>query len=99
MSNSAARQQLLPALIEHPERSPGELAKEMDLIQEGDEDAIMKDVDAALDKYPDKVKDFHQGKKGLLGMFMGEVMKSSKGKADPVKARQLILEELEKRKQ
>ena len=36
------------------------------------------------------------GKKGLIGLFMGEVMKLSKGKADPKLANQLVRRELEK---
>jgi aspartyl-tRNA(Asn)/glutamyl-tRNA(Gln) amidotransferase subunit B len=36
-----------------------------------------------LAKYPDKVAEYQSGKTGLLGLFVGEVMKASKGKADP----------------
>ena len=38
---------------------------------------------AALAKFPDKVAEYRGGKTGILGLFMGEVMKLSKGKADP----------------
>ena len=44
----------------------------------------------------DKVKEYKKGKKGLIGLFMGEVMKLSKGKADPKLANQLLIRELEK---
>jgi len=40
------------------------------------------------------VNEFKKGKKGLLALFVGEVMKETRGKADPVLANQLILEKL-----
>ena len=40
--------------------------------------------------------EYKNGKKGLLGLFMGEVMKLSKGKADPKLANKLLILELEK---
>ena len=43
-----------------------------------------------------KVTEYKEGKKGLIGLFMGEVMKLSKGKADPKLANQLVKEALEK---
>lgn len=98
VSLSAAQQKLLPAFTGKPEGDPEDLAREMDLLLETGEDIIMKQVRDALDKYPDKIKEYYQGKKGLLGLFMGEVMKSSGGKADPAKANRLIQEELERRK-
>jgi aspartyl-tRNA(Asn)/glutamyl-tRNA(Gln) amidotransferase subunit B len=45
-----------------------------------------------------KVAEYHGGKTTLLGMFMGQVMKKSKGKADPKVASALIEQELEKMK-
>jgi len=38
---------------------------------------------------------YKKGKNGILGMFMGEVMKRSKGRADPKKANELLLKKLE----
>ena len=48
------------------------------------------------DAYPEKVKDYKEGKKGLIGLFMGEVMKLSKGKADPKLCNQMLRKILEK---
>ena len=48
-------------------------------------------------QYPEKVEEFNRGKKGLVGLFMGEVMKSSGGKIDPKAANRMIIEELNKR--
>jgi aspartyl-tRNA(Asn)/glutamyl-tRNA(Gln) amidotransferase subunit B len=51
-------------------------------------------VDAALMKMPDKVAEYKKGKKGLLGLFVGEVKKISKGKADPKLVNELLMEKL-----
>ena len=53
-------------------------------------------MEEAIAKYPEKVLEYKAGKKGLIGLFMGEVMKLSKGKADPKIANQLVREALEK---
>ena len=45
---------------------------------------------------PKKAAEYKSGKKGLIGLFMGEVMKLSGGKADPKLANQLVRKELEK---
>ena len=43
-----------------------------------------------LAKYPEKVQEYKNGKTGLLGLFVGEVMKASKGKADPRKTNEQV---------
>ena len=52
-------------------------------------------IDEVLAMFPEKVAEYKSGKKGLLGMFVGEVMKRSKGKADPKITNQIIYEKLE----
>ena len=47
-------------------------------------------------KYPEKVIEYKNGKVTLLGLFMGEVMKLSKGKADPKIANKLMKDELDR---
>jgi aspartyl-tRNA(Asn)/glutamyl-tRNA(Gln) amidotransferase subunit B len=49
-----------------------------------------------LAKYPEKVLEYKTGKVGVVGLFMGEVMKLSKGKADPKLANEMMLIELGK---
>jgi aspartyl-tRNA(Asn)/glutamyl-tRNA(Gln) amidotransferase subunit B len=95
VSHSAAAQKLFPALCQNPAKEPLEIAKELDLIQESDTGQLEEWVDAALAAYPDKVEEYRGGKKGVLGLFMGEVMKMSKGKADPKLANQLVRQKLE----
>ncbi|MDI1355704.1 MAG: Asp-tRNA(Asn)/Glu-tRNA(Gln) amidotransferase subunit GatB [bacterium] len=96
ISNSAASQRLFPELMEHPEKSAKEAAKELDLIQNSNSNELQGLVDAALAKFPEKIVEYKSGKVGLLGLFVGEVMKLSKGKADPKLLNQLVKETLEK---
>ena len=67
----------------------------MNVIQDSNEDSILPIIDAVLQEFPLKVEEYKNGKKGILGMFMGEVMKRSKGKADPKVANELIIKKLE----
>lgn len=95
VSNSSAYQRVFPQLIEQPERSPLEIAKELNLIQTADEDFLEKIVDTVLANNPDKVSAYRKGKKGLLGFFVGEVMRQSKGKAEPKTTNALLIKKLE----
>ncbi len=95
ISYSLAAQKLFPAMIGEPKTSPFQLALKLNLVQESDESALMELVDEALAAFPDKVEEYKNGKKGLIGLFMGEIMKKSRGKADPKKTNQLLREKLE----
>jgi aspartyl-tRNA(Asn)/glutamyl-tRNA(Gln) amidotransferase subunit B len=96
VSHSAASQKIFPELINQPGKSPEQLANDMNLIQKSDEAEITQFITQALAKFPDKIQEYKDGKKGLMGLFMGEVMKLSKGTVDPKVATQLLAKELEK---
>lgn len=96
ISNSAASQSVFPEMVKQPEKAPLQIAEELNLIQESDSNFLQEVIEASVSKYPDKVAEYKAGKKNLLGLFMGEVMKQSKGKADPKVASQLLREYLEK---
>lgn len=95
VSYTAASQKVYPELVQHPERSPLEIAQELNLIQDSDEDTIKPVIEAILAENEAKVLEYRSGKKGLMGMFMGQVMKKSKGKADPKIASKILTELLE----
>lgn len=95
VSNSIASQKIFPFMIAHPEKFPEQIAKENNLLQQRDEPALIEFVKQATAKYPEKAAEYKAGKKGLIGFFMGEVMKLSKGKADPKLANQLVKKMLE----
>ena len=64
------------------------------LIQNNSSDVIAEWVDQVLAANPDKVAEYKKGKKGLIGLFVGEVKKISKGQADPKLTTQLIEQKL-----
>lgn len=95
VSSSSAYQRLWPVLMEQKTTaSPAQLAAELNLLQSADTDFLEKLVSDVLARFPDKVAEYRKGKKGLLGLFMGEVMKASKGKADPQATTKLLEERL-----
>jgi aspartyl-tRNA(Asn)/glutamyl-tRNA(Gln) amidotransferase subunit B len=94
ISSSTAYQRLFPALLQSPEVSPSQLAVDLNLLQDTDADFLEKIADEVLARFPDKVAEYRKGKKGLLAMFMGELMKSSKGKADPKTATAILQRKL-----
>ena len=96
VSHTAAAQKLFPALAEQPSAQPAALAKSLDLLQNSDSGELQALVDQALSKYPEKITEYRSGKTGLLGMFVGEAMKLSKGKADPKLLNKLVKETLDK---
>jgi aspartyl-tRNA(Asn)/glutamyl-tRNA(Gln) amidotransferase subunit B len=95
VSNSVAAQQIFPQLIKNPESTAEEIARTQNLMQESDAGLLQELINEAINKYPDKVEAYRKGKTGLMGLFMGEVMKATKGKADPKLATQLLKEKLE----
>jgi len=96
ISFANAAQKLLPELIKNTGADVLHLATQLNLIQDSDEGAIDKMVEEVLNDFPAKVKEYKQGKKGLISMFMGEVMKKSKGKADPRMTNSLLQKKLNK---
>ena len=95
VSFSIASQRVFPELLKNPSKSALEVAQQLNVIQDSNEDSILPIIDAVLQEFPLKVEEYKNGKKGILGMFMGEVMKRSKGKAEPKVTNELINKKLE----
>lgn len=87
---SIASTKLLPVLVTAKDTTALQLATELNLLQVSDTNELETWVQVALDKMPDKVKEYQKGKKGLIGLFVGEVKKLSKGKADPKVVTELL---------
>ena len=94
---SMAAQKLLPIMLEDGKASPLALAAAMNLLQDAGDDEIVTWVQQVLDSMPDKVEEYTKGKKGLMGLFVGEVKKISKGKADPKITTDLLTAHLNKK--
>lgn len=96
VSYTIASQRIFKELIKNPAKTALQVAEENNLLQESDSNVLESLVEQALAKYPEKVAEYRGGKTGILGLFMGEVMKLSKGKADPKVANELVRKALEK---
>lgn len=95
VSFAVASQRLFPALLAGPQRPVRQIAQELNLLQDSNVGSLQPLIDEVLATFPDKVAAYQQGKKGLLGMFMGELMKRSQGKANPKLANELLRKSLE----
>ncbi len=96
ISNTAAAQQLFPELIRYPEKTATETATALNLFIDQSVEKLDAIIEQVLQLHPQKVTEYKKGKKGILSLFMGEVMKLSKGKIDPKVANRVLAEKLEK---
>ena len=91
-SNASAK--LLPAVIKNHHEPVKQLALQLQLIQIKNTDELKEWVTAVINKMPEKVSEYKRGKKGLMGLFVGEVKRLSKGKADLRSVTQMLEEVL-----
>ncbi len=91
---SIASTKVLAAVLDKPGTTPLQAATELNLIQVSNTSDIEAWINEVLNKMPEKVTEFKKGKKGLIGLFVGEVKKLSKGKADPKIATRMLEEKL-----
>ena len=92
--SQTAAQTVFSLLIEQPNASALDLATTNGLLQNRNTDTLQALVSEVLAANPDKVKQYRNGKKGLLGLFVGDVMKKTKGAADPKLVNELVMNEL-----
>jgi aspartyl-tRNA(Asn)/glutamyl-tRNA(Gln) amidotransferase subunit B len=94
VSFTIATGKLFSYLLNDPAKDPEQIAAEQNLIQQSDVSSLEPIIDEVLEKHAGKVIEYKKGKKGLLSLFVGEVMKRSKGKADPKATNEILLEKL-----
>ena len=75
-------------------KAPAAIVKERGLEQISDEDALAKAVDEALAANAEAVASYRSGKENALGFLVGQVMRTTQGKANPKMVRDLLLERL-----
>ena len=80
------------ALMAESGDNPEKIVEEKGLVQVTDSDAIEAVIDEVLASAPDNVAAYKNGKQGLFGWFVGQVMKASKGKANPGMVNALLQE-------
>jgi len=92
---NAAREQLLPAMIEQPLTDALTLAHELNLMMISDEGGLANAMEELIAKHPQEVARYRKGKKNLAGFFVGQLMREFKGKADPKQVNRIVREKLE----
>lgn len=75
-------------------KSPEEIIEEKGLVQIKDEGFIEEIIDKVLAENPDVVEKYRAGKKGVIGFFVGQVMKETRGKANPEIVNKILREKL-----
>jgi aspartyl-tRNA(Asn)/glutamyl-tRNA(Gln) amidotransferase subunit B len=92
INNATAKTVLVKA--QQTGKAPGKIVAEEGLGQVSDESALKGAIDKVLAAHPEEVESFRGGKEGLFGWFMGQVMRETRGKADPARTRELLEEAL-----
>ncbi|MFD0619866.1 Asp-tRNA(Asn)/Glu-tRNA(Gln) amidotransferase subunit GatB [Paenibacillus sp. GCM10027629] len=75
-------------------KAPQAIVEEKGLVQISDEGAIKAIVDKVVEANPQSVEDYRAGKDKAIGFLVGQVMKESRGKANPALVNQLLAERL-----
>lgn len=79
-------------------KAPKDIIEDKGLKQISSSDDLLPIVEEAVNSNPKSVADYHAGKKKALGYFVGQVMKATKGQANPELVNKLIVEALDARK-
>ena len=79
-------------------KEPADIIKAKGLEQISDEGALDDIISSVIDGNPDEVQKYLAGKEKLLQFLVGQVMKATKGKANPPKAAELLKAALEQRR-
>ncbi|MCL4115546.1 UNVERIFIED_CONTAM: hypothetical protein GTU68_006531 [Idotea baltica] len=82
ISASIAYQKLWPELLGEPQ-DPFQLCQKLNLMQTSDEDEITSLAREVINENPVQLAQYRKGKKGVIKFFMGQLMRRSKGKANP----------------
>ncbi|MGZ3923267.1 MAG: Asp-tRNA(Asn)/Glu-tRNA(Gln) amidotransferase subunit GatB [Flavisolibacter sp.] len=94
ISYGIAVQKVFPAVLKDPSLNIIQFIKNNELEVQSSQTEIEQLIDTALRKHSEKITEYKKGKKGLISLFVGEVMKLSKGKADAKLVTEKIIEKL-----
>ncbi len=89
-----AGQRIIEQMPEN-DKSPKEIAEELGLLGVVKEDEVLAAVKQAIDENPKAVKDYNDGQKASLNFLVGQVMRLTRGKADPGETVKLLKENIE----
>ncbi len=85
---------VLDYIMKNEESDVDSIIEKLGLKQVSDDGAILAIIDEILANNEDKVAEYKAGKEKLFGFFVGQVMKASKGSANPQKVNQLLKQRL-----
>ena len=92
--------EVLDALFESPEKAPMDIREgELGLEQISDSSAIQAVADQAIDENPKAVQDYMSGKETAVKFLVGQVMKATRGQANPALANEVLQQKLESLKE
>ena len=95
ISSKQAKEVLYTALTE--EKEPTKIVEEKGLKQNSDEGAILSVINEVLTEQPASIEQYKNGRTNIVDFLVGQVMKKTRGQANPAMTRSMIIEEIEKR--
>ncbi len=95
VSTSIASQKIFPEMLVKLDATPLQIAETLNLIQDSSEDGISAFIQEVINSNPSEIERYRNGERQLIGFLMGQLMKVSKGKADPKIANELLRKTLE----
>lgn len=95
--NSSGAQEIFDVMLDD-DRRPDAIAEARNLLQVSDESALLPVVEAVLEEHADQVQVYLNGKQGLIGFFIGQVMRRFDGSPDPRLVRTLLHERMKARR-
>mgnify|MGYP006302303839 FL=1 len=97
LSNNIARENVFPGLCRNTEKKIQQIIEEQNVSAFSEERKLINIIKQIIDEHAEETRKYTNGKKQLLGFFIGQVMKKTKRKADPKKVSKLLKKELEKK--
>jgi aspartyl/glutamyl-tRNA(asn/gln) amidotransferase, B subunit len=94
--SSKIAKKVFAELIEHG-GDAAQIVKEQGLVQVSDSGQLLAWVNEALDNNPKSIEDYKNGRDRAIGFLVGQIMKASKGQANPQMINKMLLEEIAKR--
>lgn len=76
---------------------PEQIVKEKGLVQISDEGALLKIIEEVLEANPQSIQDYNDGKQKAIGFLVGQIMKATKGQANPPLVNKLLVQEINKK--
>jgi aspartyl-tRNA(Asn)/glutamyl-tRNA(Gln) amidotransferase subunit B len=83
INHSVASQKVFPEMIKTPQLDPKKIAEKNNWINQQNEDGITSIILDIFKSNPSETERFKNGERKLTGFFMGQIMKATKGTADP----------------